>query len=117
MQAMRFAVSFARASAGSNIPARMAMMAITTSNSIKVNARPRARAVRTTFIVERFISKQDNRPLDPAQSRAFGPSGGTKNSRNFQRKQSARCPEMGQPEGVGARDRSGGRQTAGDPGT
>ena len=36
---MRRADSFARANAGSSIPARMAMMAITTSSSIKVNAR------------------------------------------------------------------------------
>src|ERR1051326_2997924 len=35
---VRFAISFARASAGSNIAARMAMIAITTSNSINVNA-------------------------------------------------------------------------------
>jgi hypothetical protein len=34
-----FARNFARASAGSNIAARMAMMAITTSNSINVKAR------------------------------------------------------------------------------
>ena len=34
------AFSFAFANAGNNIAARMAMMAITTSNSIKVNAFP-----------------------------------------------------------------------------
>src|ERR1017187_5666676 len=36
--APRLAVSFARASAGSSMAARMAMMAITTNSSIKVNA-------------------------------------------------------------------------------
>src|SRR5262245_43956010 len=35
---MRFPFSFARAKAGKSIPARIAMMAITTSNSINVNA-------------------------------------------------------------------------------
>jgi hypothetical protein len=38
MQLLRRAFSRAAASAGSNIPARMAMIAITTSNSINVNA-------------------------------------------------------------------------------
>ena len=38
MHEARFARSLARAKAGSNIAARIAMMAMTTSNSIKVNA-------------------------------------------------------------------------------
>src|SRR6266576_5266345 len=38
LQLTRLAFSFAPASAGSNIAARMAMMAITTSSSINVNA-------------------------------------------------------------------------------
>ena len=38
MQAVRFAFSLARASAGSSILASIAMMAMTTSNSINVNA-------------------------------------------------------------------------------
>ena len=37
--AMRCALDFALATAGNNIAARIAMMAITTSNSINVNAR------------------------------------------------------------------------------
>ena len=37
MHLMDLALSFARASAGNSMLARMAMMAITTSNSIKVN--------------------------------------------------------------------------------
>ena len=39
--AIRFALSLARAKAGSNIAAKIAMMAITTKSSIKVNARLR----------------------------------------------------------------------------
>src|SRR5712692_8761776 len=38
--AVRLPVSLALDNAGSNRPARMAIMAITTNNSIKVNARP-----------------------------------------------------------------------------
>ncbi|SPE59767.1 hypothetical protein SBV1_350013 [Verrucomicrobia bacterium] len=37
---MRRPFAFARANAGKSIDANIAMMAITTSNSIKVNARP-----------------------------------------------------------------------------
>src|ERR1044071_712991 len=41
---MVWACAFARASAGNNKPARMAMMAITTSNSIRVKPDPAAAA-------------------------------------------------------------------------
>ena len=37
MQEVRFAFSFALERAGSNMPARMAMMAMTTNNSMRVN--------------------------------------------------------------------------------
>src|SRR5437762_11217820 len=40
-QAMRFPFTLARLSAGKSIAARMAMMAMTTSNSMRVNAAPR----------------------------------------------------------------------------
>lgn len=43
MQLIRFAFSFALAKAGKSNPARIAMIAITTSNSINVKARERAR--------------------------------------------------------------------------
>ncbi len=42
VQAIRLAFSFARDKAGNNIAARIAMMAMTTSSSIKVKARGRA---------------------------------------------------------------------------
>jgi len=42
MQEIPWALSFARLKAGSNIAARIAMIAITTSNSIKVNPPGRA---------------------------------------------------------------------------
>src|SRR5207249_4025311 len=45
-QAIRLALALARESAGSRSPAKMAMMAITTSNSISVNA------VNFSFIIE-----------------------------------------------------------------
>jgi len=53
MQAVRAAFSFALASAGSSIAARMAMIAITTSNSIKVKPpgrSPRRRNGRSRFM-------------------------------------------------------------------
>ena len=69
-----FAVAFALASAGNNRPARTAMIAITTSNSIRVNpAHPLNLSTRRLPINERFSppanrftgrrSKQDSRWL------------------------------------------------------
>ena len=56
VQAMRFAVSFAFASAGNSIPARMAMMAMTTSSSINVNAPRFAFDRRACWFVGRLIA-------------------------------------------------------------
>ena len=57
---MQFAVCaffFAAASAGNNIAARMAMMAMTTSNSIKVKAFGAAFENVGRFIILKFLSR------------------------------------------------------------
>ena len=50
-QLVRFADSFARASAGSNRAARMAIIAMTTNNSMRVNARCQARRGEIWFFI------------------------------------------------------------------
>jgi hypothetical protein len=59
MQEALFARSFARAKAGNNIAARIAMMAITTNNSIKVNARLRDRFFLRRVTPSRFLTVED----------------------------------------------------------
>src|SRR5262245_8927510 len=56
---VRVPFSLALLSAGSNMAARIAMMAMTTSNSIKVNARSRP-ARPKIFDSDKFISSRDN---------------------------------------------------------
>ena len=59
MQLMPAAFCLARANAGNNMAAKMAMMAITTNNSIKVNAALTFRVLDVTgdFNVKNFISR------------------------------------------------------------
>src|SRR5437773_1253710 len=61
LQTTRWAFSFAPASAGNSIAARMAMMAITTSSSIKVNAS-----------VPKRMRVEDEKPLSDTQSISIG---------------------------------------------
>ena len=64
LQVVRCACSLARASAGSNSPASIAMIAITTSNSISVNARRWSFFVRSKSIVREGQIWERNRFLE-----------------------------------------------------
>ena len=55
-QLVRLADSFARASAGNNKDARMAIIAITTSSSINVNARVRLHGGTTFFFISQKLT-------------------------------------------------------------
>src|ERR1700760_3830295 len=61
-QVSRLALAFAEFRAGKSSPARIAMMAITTSNSIKVNPKPAARGQhRVSFFRSRIIKLSTDR--------------------------------------------------------
>src|SRR3954465_15332607 len=90
-QAIRLPFSLAELNAGSNIAARMAIMAMTTNNSMRVKARARTKALWNTE--EELTFRNITRPGDRDSSKAGGRygAGGSTSRRKLVSRHNEQC--------------------------